>query len=34
LIFDAGRLKKKKPSTIIKVIGDKIKVLRQGPVKV
>lgn len=34
LIFDAGRLKKKKPSTIVKVIGDKIEVLRKGPIKV
>ena len=34
LIFDGGRLRKKKPSTIIKVVGDKIEILRQGPVRI
>ena len=33
LIFDGARLRKKKPSTIIRVIGDKIEVLRKGPVR-
>ena len=34
LIFDDGRLRRKKPSTIVKVNGDKIDVLRRGPIKI
>ena len=34
LILDAGRLRHKKPSTIIEVIGDKIEILRQGPIMI
>jgi L-threonylcarbamoyladenylate synthase len=33
LIFDGGRLRRKKPSTIIKIVDDKIEVLRKGPVR-
>jgi L-threonylcarbamoyladenylate synthase len=33
MIIDGGKLKKKKPSTIVKVIGKEIKVLRQGEIK-
>lgn len=33
LILDAGILPKVKPSTIIKITGDKVEILRQGPVK-
>jgi len=33
LILDAGPLPKVKPSTIIKVTGEKVEILRPGPVK-
>jgi len=33
LILDAGPLPKVKPSTIIKIIGEKVEILRPGPVK-
>lgn len=33
LIVDAGRLKKVKPSTIIDLTEDKIRLIRQGPIK-
>lgn len=33
LIIDAGRLKKVKPSTLIILKKDKIKILREGPIK-
>ena len=33
LILDVGRLPKVKPSTIIKVTGEKLEILRPGPVK-
>jgi L-threonylcarbamoyladenylate synthase len=32
LIIDAGKLKKVKPSTLVKIYDDKIEVLRKGPV--
>jgi len=34
LIIDAGRLKRRKVSTLIKVSGNKIKVIRKGPIKI
>jgi L-threonylcarbamoyladenylate synthase len=34
LILDAGKLKIKKPSTIVKVEGKEIKILRQGEIKI
>ena len=34
LIIDGGKLKKRKPSTIVKVEGGKVKVVRQGEVAV
>ena len=34
LILDSGRLEKKPASTIIKIIGEKIEVLRQGEAKI
>jgi L-threonylcarbamoyladenylate synthase len=34
LILDAGKLKKRKPSTIVKVQGNKIKLLRQGEIRI
>ena len=34
LVLDAGKLKKRKPSTIIRVINGKIEVLRKGPVRI
>jgi L-threonylcarbamoyladenylate synthase len=34
LILDVGRLKNIKPSTIVRVVGNQVKVLRQGPVVV
>lgn len=33
LLIDAGRLKKIKPSTVAEVKGEKIKIYREGPVK-
>lgn len=32
LILDAGKLPKRKPSTFVKVVGNKIKILRRGPI--
>lgn len=32
LILDAGPLAKIKPSTVAQIVGDKIKILRQGPI--
>ncbi len=32
LILDAGRLLKKKPSTFVKIVGNKMKILRRGPI--
>ena len=32
MVLDAGELKIKKPSTIVKVEGDKVKILRQGEI--
>lgn len=32
LILDAGRLPKRKPSTFVKIQGNKIEILRQGPI--
>ena len=32
LVLDVGRLKEEKPSTIVKVEGDEVIVLRQGGV--
>jgi len=34
LILDIGKLPKIKPSTIIEIIGEKIKILRPGPIKI
>ncbi|HPI66933.1 MAG TPA: L-threonylcarbamoyladenylate synthase [bacterium] len=34
LILDSGKLKTKKPSTIIKVEGEEIKILRPGEIKI
>ncbi len=34
LIIDGGKLRKRKPSTIVRVEGEKIKILRQGEIKV
>ncbi len=34
LILDAGRLAKRKPSTIVQVEGDQVKILRQGEIKI
>ncbi|MFH1837897.1 MAG: L-threonylcarbamoyladenylate synthase [Candidatus Kuenenbacteria bacterium] len=34
LILDAGKLSKTKPSTIIEVIGNKLKILRQGAIRI
>lgn len=34
LIVDGGELKEEKPSTVVRVFGDKLEVLRQGSVKV
>ncbi len=34
LILDIGKLPKIKPSTIIEIINDKVKILRQGPIKI
>ena len=33
LILDAGQLNKKRPSTIVKVIDNKVKILRQGEIE-
>lgn len=33
MFLDGGRLKKQKPSTIVKIIDGKIKILRQGEIK-
>ncbi len=32
LIIDAGKLKKTKPSTLVKIYEGKLEILRQGPV--
>ena len=34
LIIDGGKLKKRKPSTIVKVSGKEVQILRQGPIKI
>lgn len=34
LILDAGKLKKRKPSTIIRIVNNKVEVLRKGPIKI
>ncbi|MBI4653358.1 threonylcarbamoyl-AMP synthase [Candidatus Kuenenbacteria bacterium] len=34
LILDTGKLPKTKPSTVIEIIGKKLKILRQGPIKI
>jgi L-threonylcarbamoyladenylate synthase len=34
LYLDEGRLKKIKPSTMVKIINDKIEVLRKGPIEI
>ncbi|NMB48334.1 threonylcarbamoyl-AMP synthase [Candidatus Kuenenbacteria bacterium] len=34
LIIDGGKLKKRKPSTIVKVEGEKVVVVRQGEIKI
>jgi L-threonylcarbamoyladenylate synthase len=34
IIINAGRLPKRKPSTVVKVDDGKITVLRQGPIKI
>ena len=34
LIIDAGRLKRVKPSTVVVMDGDKVKVVREGPIRV
>jgi len=34
LFLDSGRLKKLKPSTLVKVTSKKIKILRPGPIKI
>ncbi|MBU2578871.1 threonylcarbamoyl-AMP synthase [Patescibacteria group bacterium] len=34
LILDTGKLLKIKPSTVVEVVGDKLKILRQGPIKI
>lgn len=34
LILDAGKLKKRKPSTIVKVEGERMEILRQGEIRV
>jgi len=33
LFIDIGKLKKIKPSTVVKILNNKIKIIRQGPVK-
>ena len=32
IIINAGKLPRRKPSTLVRVVGDEIKILRQGPV--
>jgi L-threonylcarbamoyladenylate synthase len=32
IIINAGKLSKNKPSTIVKIIGNKVEVLREGPI--
>ncbi len=34
VLLDGGRLKKQKPSTIVKIVNGKIKILRQGEIKI
>lgn len=33
VILDGGKLKKRKPSTIVKFVGDKMEILRQGEIR-
>lgn len=32
IIINAGRLAKRKPSTVVKIVGDNLEILRQGPI--
>ena len=34
LVLDAGRLPRRRPSTIVQVVGGKMKILRQGSIKI
>ncbi len=34
IVINAGRLIKRKPSTVVKIDGDRLVILRQGPVKI
>lgn len=34
VLLDGGKLKKQKPSTIVKIVNGKIKILRQGEIKI